>query len=303
MSFDMYRRILRNYGKFVRQNPVAARRLPAPGCSYRDTLRDLNTAQPFVIAAEISDFASEMRSGFWCAETASWRPPREALRLPAKNMVLAFEGCRQGAGVFHVSETRAGIRVRCLGEITPAVGWIEIRVDEAGEMIIELLDHEVDLDEHHLSRTAALIVMTLHVINQPRLVERGPAASRAKRMAARHWGFGKPVNAWHRVSWRIGDTVRAKIARDPGFHKMPLHFARGHWRRAEPHFGGATQLPNAIEPRLREGWWQWIEGCLKGHPCFGRKVSYHDPRISEKMIAKKFGSVEAGQCALGGGAV
>jgi len=51
---------------------------------------------------------------------------------------------------------------------------------------------------------------------------------------------------------------------------MPLHFNRGHWKSAQ------EQHPKSI---LRKDEWKtWIEGYWAGHPAFGFKKQYWQPK-------------------------
>tara|TARA_R100001510_G_C7613218_1_gene176121 strand:+ start:43 stop:945 length:903 start_codon:yes stop_codon:yes gene_type:complete len=123
-------------------------------------------------------------------------------------------------------------------------------------------------------------LMILRVINSPRLTEKKPAGTRQQRRSEAR-GMGKAVDAWHRVSWNIDKPSVAKEPYDQGFHKMPLHFNRGHWKRAEKHHPKSRQRPNALRPEHRTGWWTWIDGYFAGHPAFGFKKQYHRPQITK----------------------
>lgn len=132
----------------------------------------------------------------------------------------------------------------------------------------------------------SVMAMAVALINEPRVIRAHPEGSRQQRRAAQR-GMGFAVDAWHRVSWDLSKETLAKISRDPDFHKVPLHWRRGHYRRAEPHFRGAHQRPDALRPEDRDLWWQWIEGQWVGHPAFGTKIAYHAPRISTGALARR----------------
>ena len=123
---------------------------------------------------------------------------------------------------------------------------------------------------------AARIALIWTLINEPRFVVRG-APPRPQRRSVIGMGFA--VDAWTRVSWRVGADVRAKVSRDGAMHNQPLHYRRGHWRRAQEHYEGAMQRPQALNPAHRALWWQWIDGYWAGHPAFGVRTHYHTPRI------------------------
>lgn len=80
------------------------------------------------------------------------------------------------------------------------------------------------------------------------------------------------------LEWNVlGDYEKRASDGNSGV-KMPLHFRRGHYRKAEPHFKGALQLPNAIREEHRDGWWQWIDGMWCGHPAYGIRRHEYTPR-------------------------
>jgi hypothetical protein len=126
----------------------------------------------------------------------------------------------------------------------------------------------------------------LALINEPRIVELSPSASRQRRRAAER-GFGFAVDAWTRITWDLSKATKAKVARDPSFHCVPLHYVRGHFRRAEPHFRGAIQRPHALRIEDRVLWWQFIEGHWKGHPAFGVRRSVHAPIMSGALARRR----------------
>jgi hypothetical protein len=119
-------------------------------------------------------------------------------------------------------------------------------------------------------------LMILRVINSPRLTDKKPPGTRQQRRRLA-MGGGKAVDAWHRVSWNIDKAAIAKEPYDNNFHKMPLHFNRGHWKRALEHHPKSRQRPNALKPQHRTGWWTWIDGYFAGHPAFGFKKQYWKP--------------------------
>ena len=116
-----------------------------------------------------------------------------------------------------------------------------------------------------LRRVACL----LQTINTPRFVTVDKEGTRQARRSA-HRGGGFAMDAWHKVSWDVDAPVKAKSPYDTGFHKLPLHFRRGHWRKAK------QSDPKSV---LRRGHWKtWVEGYYAGHPAFGFKKTYHTPK-------------------------
>lgn len=129
-------------------------------------------------------------------------------------------------------------------------------------------------DDRYLRATHVLTVAAMcSILNQPSFTRREPAGSRQERRAAQRSG-GYASDAWHRVTWNIGEEVKAKLTRDEPVRCMPLHYTRGHWRRGQEGWTKVTQRKDGL-------WYQWIEGYWSGHPAFGIKKSYHAPKIGD----------------------
>lgn len=111
------------------------------------------------------------------------------------------------------------------------------------------------------------------VLNQPSFTKSGPVGSRQERRAAQRSG-GYATDAWHKITWNIGEEVKAKLTRDEPVRCMPLHYTRGHWRRGQEGWSNVTQRKDGL-------WYQWIEGYWSGHPAFGIKKSYHAPTMGD----------------------
>jgi len=170
---------------------------------------------------------------------------------------------------------------RCLGEIrTKVVNGEEVKSFYLDPIILaEGMENSLSLaaDRFWLRQVSTL----LHLINKPRKVKTNPLAQtrQAKRQIARGMGFA--VDAWHRVSWDIDKPVVAKEPYDKKFHKMPLHFNRGHWKNALEHHSKSVQRD------AEDGWWTWIEGYWAGHPAFGIKKTYHAPKKSWESYQRR----------------
>lgn len=130
--------------------------------------------------------------------------------------------------------------------------------------------------EHDMMRRAVhtlTLAAMCSILNQPSFTKREPAGSRQERRAAQRSG-GYASDAWHKITWNIGEEVKAKLTRDEPVRCMPLHYTRGHWRRAEEGWKNTTLRKDGL-------WYQWIEGFWSGHPAFGIKKSYHAPKIGD----------------------
>lgn len=188
----------------------------------------------------------------------------------------------QAAGVVTVAIMDAG-GFECVGSYRPGkIGSIRLNPNSA-------------LGPREPQALVEVFSYLMALINEPRIVVRHPSGTRQQRRAA-HRGMGFAVDAWTRVSWDLSKATIAKINCDPTFHKVPLHWRRGHYRRALPHFKGAIQRPDALRPDDRAGWWQWIGEQWVGHPAFGIKRSIHAPKMSTGALAKR--SLNAGKTVL-----
>jgi len=129
-------------------------------------------------------------------------------------------------------------------------------------------------EDKHIRAVHVLTVAAMcSLLNQPGFTKREAVGSRQERRAATRSG-GYATDAWHKVTWNIGEAVKAKLQSDDPVRCMPLHYTRGHWRKAEEGWINTSQ-------RKDGHWYQWIEGFWSGHPAFGVKKSYHAPRMGK----------------------
>lgn len=110
------------------------------------------------------------------------------------------------------------------------------------------------------------------LINQPRFVVREAAGTRQQRKAASR-SQDIAVEAWHRIRWNIDEPVFSKDKSERSF-KMPYHYTRGHWRKAQPHWENVEWVYG--------GWHKWIESYWSGHPAYGIKRGYHAPTVTRR---------------------
>lgn len=249
----------------------------------------------FLISPEISEFAQSLVSQEM-ADKDSWgecpipldakrHAQATAIALPNLDGSETFsvfvldepEGEPAGSPKSIVMQLDAG-KLRQLGEFVAG-----------GNFFIDNRHIKLPHDERHImAHTIAACAFVLSIINQPALVRTERLLTRQQRRAQARGG-AKAADAWHRVTWDIGKETTAKISRDPDFHNVPLHWRRGHWRRAQKHYSGAVQRTDALRPEDRLGWWQWINGTWVGHPAFGIKRSVHAPRLSGQVVTRKWG--------------
>ncbi len=224
-------------------------------------------------------------------------------RLPAKRMTVCLNLPKAKVPVhFYVLEQEGDIvtvrahdfhSLRPIGQYEPSgpVGFLTPSAVRLAEDGVDSEHWPADVlaqSQNDQSMTMAL-AFVVSLINEPRGVRLEPSVNRAARRAA-HRGMGIAVDAWHQVTWDLSQETVAKISRDPTFHKVPLHYRRGHYRRAEEHYRGAIKRPDAFRTEDRETWWQWIAGQWVGHPAFGIKRSVHAPKLSSgKLAGRKSG--------------
>ena len=131
--------------------------------------------------------------------------------------------------------------------------------------------------ERNLGLTNLLqVAMLFELINQPRFVVQSPAGTRQSRkhMQRKH---GISTGAWHKIEWNLGEPVKAKSDSDKGGWRMPLHYTRGHWRKAQEHW-------DDVVVRKDNQPYKWIDGFWSGHPAYGVKKSYHAPKLGKKEV-------------------
>ena len=149
--------------------------------------------------------------------------------------------------------------------------------DEKGKIMAPLYFSKHVSKEMRQTDCTNIILLSAFVcdiINQPRFVIRSPAATRQQRkfmMRARKIS----TDAWHKIEWNIAEPVYApNEPKDVGWN-MPLHYKRGHWRKAEAHWDDVVIRKDG-KP------YKWIEGYWAGHPAYGIKKSYHAPKLGGK---------------------
>lgn len=141
-------------------------------------------------------------------------------------------------------------------------------------------------DQRHLICFKIAVCMSL--VNEPRRVLTNPASglnwSRQHRKAV-ECATGKAALAYTVVSWELGAAVRARITTgDDKTLKQPLHWCRGHWRRARQGMDRAEWIsPTQGAPA---GWYIWVQDYWKGHPSLGIKLQMHAPRRAGEKSAQ-----------------
>lgn len=120
------------------------------------------------------------------------------------------------------------------------------------------------------ANTIAALCAAFDIVNQPRFTVSETDGTRQQRRSLNK-SHGIAVESWHKISWNVDDELDDKDAKNQrgGWH-MPLHYTRGHWRRAKPHWDN-------VVIRRDGNPYKWIEGFWSGHPAYGIKKGYHAP--------------------------
>jgi hypothetical protein len=160
--------------------------------------------------------------------------------------------------------------------VTLGQGCYQVGVKNSIEIPQETPLRRLPYDQQTYSMHTLTVAAMCSILNQPNFTKREPAGSRQERRAANRSG-GYATDAWHKVTWNIGEEVKAKLTRDEPVRCMPLHYTRGHWRKGEEGWINTTQRKDGL-------WYQWIEGFWSGHPAFGIKKSYHAPKIGKSTF-------------------
>lgn len=243
----------------------------------------------YLISVEISEFAQQLVASE-LAGKESWGElliPCDAIRH-SQCMIFGMQGETGEVEIYAIDERNdrpagdpecivlewLGDKMAHLGNFTP--GGVAFLDERYKTMPVQT--------QTEMAFIISAVAFILSIINQPNMTKRQPLVGRQQRRAAQRGG-AKAVNAWHKVTWDIGKETVAKVSRSPDFHKLPLHWRRGHFRRAEEHYKGAIRRPDALIPEERMLWWQWIEGQWVGHPAFGVKRSIHAPRLTYAALA------------------
>lgn len=223
----------------------------------------------FVYAQNNDAFDGKMLSDLRVPVDA--RPPSDICFVYMPNSEAGFFAIKQKAG--RRKETPHPsvdvIRVSHV-EVPVSCGCYAISDDESQNTIF-LPDLDNDKEQSLMASIMMTVTTVFSLINQPRFVVRGKSGTRQTRKQM-HRGHGISTDAWHKIQWNITEPVKAKDDSDRGGWRMPLHYTRGHWRKAQDHWDDVVIRKDG-QP------YKWIEGFWSGHPAYGVKKSYHAPKL------------------------
>ena len=198
--------------------------------------------------------------------------------LPWDGVLLVLEGA-DGDGsplVVHVGRLADSTAIYGVAVVRPGVRF-PVSTIAPGALLCQSR-YSINVDEIPAAGFGLQISALLSLINEPRIVEVRPGrASRRYTRRVRKL-TGRPPMAWSDVSWTIGKRVASKhVPNGEAGSPRPLHWCRGHWRKADPGIANAQYI--FLPRRSGWGWYTWVTDSWKGHPDFGIKLQRHVPRL------------------------
>ena len=248
----------------------------------------LKISDMYEIDTALSDFVNQQKDDAFVGKMmdeirapADARPPSETCFLYSPNSDSGFLTIKHKAGDHSMTPLPCVTVVRMCDKLAPIpVGVYAITdQEENNELFVSKAKIYTKSNDEPLMINALLHVSLLFsLINQPRFVVRDAAGSRQSRkhMQRKH---GISTGAWHKIEWNLGEPVKAKRDSDKGGWRMPLHYTRGHWRKAQEHWDDVV-IRKDNQP------YKWIDGFWSGHPAYGVKKSYHAPKLGKKEVGQ-----------------
>lgn len=203
------------------------------------------------------------------------RPPSDICFVYLPNTETGFMTIKHRAGERRQIHHPSVDVIRVTHTETPVSCGCYVIADDESQNEIFLPDLTNNNErEHSLMASIMMTVCTVYsLINQPRFVVRGKSGTRQGRKQMLR-GHGISLDAWNKISWNIGEPVKAKDDHSKGGFHMPLHYTRGYWRKAQDHWDNVVIRKDG-QP------YKWVEGYWAGHPAYGVKHSYHAPKLGK----------------------
>lgn len=136
---------------------------------------------------------------------------------------------------------------------------------------------EISLNKILKEITKWLISTSIILANQEITTESAAGIRQQRKAAAKRHKI-KPER-WSKICWNVQEPARQSDKNADQIIRHPLHFTRGHWRKALESHPKSVQRPSAINEQNRLLWWTWIDGYWSGHPAYGFKKSVYQPEI------------------------
>jgi|TARA_R110002126_G_scaffold164447_4_gene312334 hypothetical protein len=131
--------------------------------------------------------------------------------------------------------------------------------------------------------TKYLISTSIILTNQEITTKSAAGIRQQKKAAAKRHKINP--DRWSKICWNVQEPTQQFDKNSDQIIRHPLHFTRGHWRKALESHPKSIQRPSAINEKNRLLWWTWIDGYWSGHPAYGFKKSVYQPEI-KNLFAK-----------------
>lgn len=254
------------------------------------TLIRLNQIPAFLVSTEISEMAQRLVADEM-ADRDSWGDchiPADAIRHSTA-MAIALPSAKLGnesLSVFFLDEPEGEPSGSPLTIVLAVEGGKIVQFGQfaaGGNSFIDerWLKASADVN-HQMAHAIAVCAFCLSLINQPTITIKRPLLPRQQRRADARAG-NTASESWHLVEWDLSRQSVERAAKGKDFRRVPLHWRRGHFRKAEAHYASAVYRPAAVDG---VNWFQWIAGQWVGHPAFGIKRSIHAPKMTEGIRSK-----------------
>jgi hypothetical protein len=261
--------------------------------NFRDSLEDMKEADMYFISEDFKEALAAYHNELVEEEENSRHVVfSEDCRLPSKLCFISMD-------TFDTKDVVTGEVVRAFG--SGHIDGFLCRQSEDGSVAIRLVARNsvpTHIGSYELKRGGIRFPTELHerlendesfhamylemittisgafsLINQPRFVDVLKSGSRQQRKKAQKQ-HGVDVEQWHEISWNVNEPIEGEVDdRGRSFH-MPLHYTRGHWRKAKPHWDDVVYRQDGL-PYI------WIDGFWSGHPAYGIKKGYHAPKLGK----------------------
>ncbi len=207
----------------------------------------------------------------------AWAAPEESFVPSDSGVILAIPGGEYGATILHCKQDGDAVMVFFVGDgmLHPFGCYRPGGVGTAAAHVAREVSSEEDI-----GLGCAKVAVLLALVNSPRKVLsfEDVKMPRQQRRALERKHVIAPA-AYTRVSWEVGEAVKAKIAiEDRANYGVPLHWRRAHLRQVDKATEGAMWINGAWRVKVRESW--------PGHPAFGVKLQVHEPRLPGSKAAK-----------------
>ena len=250
----------------------------------RSIVEDLKRSDLYVLGDEFGDILTEYGKQYdemhfsECRFSEFTRPPSRKcyIRLNALEKYLDYDHEKNMGFVTEYFEDKVTKITMCAPFASPFL--VGAYHPQKG-----ILFNKNEIDGHpdtHVSDKIAfnanvimMIAGAFELINNPRFVMSTDIGTRAQRKQMKR-EQDIALEAWHKITWNVDDDSIEVNNGDRGGWHMPLHYTRGHFRKAEPHWEDVVWRKDG-KP------YKWIEGFWSGHPAYGIKKGYHAPTIGK----------------------